>query len=235
MKRLVKYIALLLPLFANAQKEVFMQQLNTVNNGFFTQQHMVLIQRYSYYKDTTMTKVADSSKVTIIKNGTAICYRAGDAESFSDKGYTIKINRAGHAMYVSKTDKPDSGQLKAIFNQGFAAYSGFKKISNTNGTSTWQLTGGVTGVTTAVIAINIKVKQIKYLLMILAQDNPLVRAYQKPGEDNGMPVMVKITYKYRAAGIKDHIETLSDIISTANAQPVPGAKYKGYSLQMMSK
>jgi len=235
MKRLLIHIALILPLCANAQKEVFMREFSLANGWFFKQPVVKLVQQYRYYKDTITSIPADSSTITIVKNGTSICYRIPGAESFSDKGYVVKINNADRTMFVSKTEKPDTAQLNAVFNQGFAQYSSFIKMPALKGISKWQLKGGTSGVLSVVIEIDNKFHRLRSLAFSLPVDHPLVSPWQKPEENGGAPVVIGIAYRYQLTAGKETPEKLSDLISIQNGKITPGSKYKTYTLIVPEK
>ncbi len=219
-----------LPVLANAQKPLFMKEFSAVNSWFFARPQAVLVQKYVYYKDSAMVSPSDSAVCTIAKNGTAIHYKITGLESFSDKGYMVKISHADKYLYVSKTAQVDTATLNAIFNEGFSSFTTFSRSAGAKGLVKWELKGGVAGVNSAILLIDLPGHQIKSLQINMSADNALISPYQKKGQ----PVVVKVLYQYYNAIPKGETENLSDYISISGSNITPAAKYKGYTIKLFA-
>jgi len=65
MRKLITILVLMLPVVAAAQKDLFMKEFNAVNNWFFNQKNIVLVQKYTYFNDSTKVYPADSSVLSV--------------------------------------------------------------------------------------------------------------------------------------------------------------------------
>ena len=235
MRKLILMFILMLPFVASAQKDLFLREFNEINNWFFDQKEIVLIQKYIYYKDSSMIYPIDSSVCTIIKNNTAIHYRIGGLESYSDKGYMIKISHDAKYMTVSKTEKTDTAQLRTIFSEGFAGFNTFKKTHSEKNNSSWKLAGGKAGINSARLVMDMKNHKIKFLEIFMDGNHPLVSPYRKPGQEANPTVIIKVDYQYQEKIKKESVETLSDFISINNDSITTSAKYKDYRIKLLKK
>ena len=234
MRILIVIIAIMLSLSASAQKDLFMKEFNEVNNWFFVQKNIMLIQKYIYYNDSSMVNPVDSSSCTIIKNGTAIHYKVKGMESFSDSGYMVKISQAQKVIYVSKAAKTDSTQLSALLNQGFGEFRVFTKTPTTIDISSWELTGGQGGVNSAILVMDVKNHEIKFLEIFMAGDHPLVSPFRK-SEETATAVMIKVDYQYMPNVKKYEIKKLNDFIIIQDNGITPATSYENYQVKLLTE
>jgi len=234
MKRLITLVVLLFPVAASAQKDLFMKEFNEVNNWFFVQQNIMLVQKYTYYNDSSMVYPIDSSVCTIIKNATSVHYKVNGLESFSDNGYMIKISNTDKYMYVSKTTKTDTAQLRTLFNEGFSGFKTFIKTVPAKDISSWELAGGTAGVNSARLVMDIKSHKIKFLQIFMAADHPLISPSRMPGQETDSPIIIKVDYQYTESINERDIETLSDFIIIDKGSISPSAKYKEYKIKLLT-
>ncbi|WP_295667381.1 hypothetical protein [uncultured Mucilaginibacter sp.] len=233
MKKLICLFFMTIPVAAIAQKALFLNEFNGVNNWFFSQSKITVAQKYFYYADSAMTHPADSSVIMITRNYTAIDYKGNGLESFSDSGYMVKLNQAGGYMIVSKTAKIDSTQLKAVFSQGFSGFTSFIKKVEPNGFIAWELSGGKAGITSAILLLDLKAHQIKSLLVFMAANHPLVRTLKKAGQATVPTVIIKVDYEYLPDTGQNNSGTLSDFININAVNIAPSEKYKGYRIKLI--
>lgn len=234
MRKLISLLLFIAPFAASAQKNLFLTEFNGVNNWFFTQPKIALVQKYVYYNDSTMVQPVDSTDVIISKTNTAIDYKANGLESFCDSGYMVKINHTGKYMIVSKTAKTDTAQLKAIFNEGFSGFAAFRK-TGAQGISTWELSGGKTGINSASLVLDLKNKQIKSLEMVMSGNHPLVSAFNKPGQAANPMVTVKVAYRYLSGADAYNTGALSDFIAVDGSNISASAKYSDYRIKLATE
>ncbi|MDR3697047.1 hypothetical protein [Mucilaginibacter sp.] len=235
MRKLINLLLIMIPFATSAQKNLFMNEFNGVNNWFFTQPQIALVQKYLYYNDSTMVHAVDSSVCTIIKNNTAIDYKANGLESFSDSGYMVKINHAGKYMIVSKIPKTDTPQLRAIFSQGFAGFGTFIKRGAARDMSDWELSGGTAGINSARLVMDLKAHRIKFLEMFMAANHPLVSPFKKAGQAADPTVIIKVEYQYPAGISTYDAGMLSDFITINGVSITPSAKYKDYRIKIIAE
>ncbi|MDB5210221.1 MAG: hypothetical protein JWQ30_1048 [Sediminibacterium sp.] len=235
MRKIIFLLIVVLPFAAFAQKELFMKEFNEVNNWFFVQQNSMVVQKYTYYKDSAMSNADDSSFCTIVKNKNAIHYKVAGMESFSDSGYMVKISHADKYLYVSKTGKTDTAQVRALFNAGFAGYNTYSKKGSSDNTSSWELTGGINGVNSARFVMDLHNHKIKYLEIVLAGNHPLISPFRKPGQESDQAVIIKVEYQYPTDIKKKNIETLSDFITIRENNISPSPKYKEYQIKLLTE
>lgn len=235
MRKLIALFVLLLPVVALAQKDLFLKEFNEVNNWFFMQKNIVLVQKYNYYSDSSMVYPADSARCTIIKNNTAIHYKIAGSESFSDKGYMVKISHLSKYMIVSKTEKTDTAQLRTIFNQGFSGFNTFTKTVCTKDISFWELGGGTAGVNSAKMIMDLKNHKIKSLEMFMSGNHPLISPFRKPGQETNPTVKINVEYQYPTNIKKQDVESLSDFIVINDSSITPSPKYKDYRIKLLTE
>jgi hypothetical protein len=233
MKKLICIFFMTMPVAVMAQKNLFMDELNRVNSGFFMQANVSLVQTYFYYADSAMTQLVDSSIIVVTKNNSAIDYKANGLESFSDSGYSVKINDAGGYMIVSKTAKTDSAHLKALFSQGFSGFGSFNKKVTPGGFNEWELSAGTAGINSATLLLDLKSRQIKSVKMFMAGNHPLVSPFKKAGQTTAPTVIIRVDFRYLPAAESHNAGKLSDFIKIDSAEISPAAKYKGYSIKLI--
>ncbi len=235
MRKFAAIFILMLPFAASAQKDLFMKEFNEVNSWFFNQPEVELIQKYIYYKDSSMVSPVDSSVCTIIKNNTAVHYRIAGMESFCDKGYMVKISHTDKFMNVSKVEKTDTAQLRNIFNEGFAGFNTFKKNMPAKNISSWELGGGTAGVISAELVLDLKNQKIKFLKIYMAGSHPLVSPFRKPGQTSDPTVIIKVDYQYLSKIKKEDVQSLCDFISINEDAITPSEKYKDYRIKLLTE
>ena len=235
MRKFIALFILIIPAVAPAQKDLFMAEFNEVNNWFFNQPEIVLVQKYIYYKDSSMIYPADSSVCTIIKNNTAIHYRIAGLESFSDNGYMVKISHTEKFMIVSKIEKTDTAQLRTLFSEGFSGFNTFVKTIPEKNCSRWELGGGTAGVNSARLVLDTKNHKIKFLEIYMASSHPLVSPFRKPGQETDPTVIIKVDYYYLGKIKKEEVETLNDFITINEGRITASAKYKEYRVKLLTE
>lgn len=231
MKKLIILFLLIIPFAATAQRDLFMKEFNGVNNWFFSRPQIRLVQKYSYYNDTASSVAIDSAICTIIKKNTAIDYKAGGLESFSDSGYMVKISHADKYMVISKIKATDTAQVRAILNQGFGSFNVFTKNSREESPSDWNLSGGTAGVNSARLVMDLKGHKIKYIEIFMAPNHPLISPFKKAG-GQAVPVIIKVDYQYTDNGNERDVAKLSDFITVSADSITPSEKYKAYRIKL---
>jgi len=235
MRKLITILVLMLPVVAAAQKDLFMKEFNAVNNWFFVQKNIVLVQKYTYFNDSSAVNPTDSSLCTIVKNNSAIHYKIAGSESFSDKGYMVKISHFSKYMTVSKTEKTDTAQLRTIFNEGFSGFNTFTKTFLARDISLWELGGGIAGVNSAKMVMDMKNHKIKSLEMFMSGNHPLISPFRKPGQETNPTVKIKVDYQYPTNIKKQDVESLSDFIVINDSSITPSPKYKDYRIKLLTE
>jgi|GEM_PF-3661680 len=233
MRKLISLFLLTVPFAAAAQKDLFLNEFNGVNNWFFSRPNVALVQKYVYYSDSATTRAVDSATITIEKKYTAIHYQANGLELFSDSGYMVKINHTARYIIVSKTAKTDTGQLKAIFSQAFSGFTAFKKITEVNGSSEWELSGGTAGVNSATLVLDLAAHQVKSIKMFMAGNHPLVSPFKKAGQTADPTVIIKVDYQYPPVSDNYNAGTLRDFIIINASGITPAAKLKDYRIKLI--
>lgn len=233
MRKLLLIFGILIPFFASAQKELFMREFNEVNSWFFLQPEVMLTQKYTYYKDSSLAQPVDSSVIKIVKNRSAIHYLMTGVESFSDSGFMIKIRNDEKKIYVSRTLKSDTAQLRQIFNDAFSGFHKFTKTAQGKELSCWELSEGVAGVTSAKLVMDLKKYKIKYLLMYMSSGNEIISAYKDPNAESEPLVILRVDYQYENKIVKE--PSLSDYIVIKGESISVSEKYKDYQLKLYQK
>lgn len=233
MRKLITILVFMLPIVATAQKDLFMKEFNEVNNWFFMQKNIVLVQKYTYFNDSSKVYPTDSSVCTIVKNNSAIHCKIAGSESFSDKGYMVNLSHSAKFITVSKTEKTDTTQLRTIFNQGFSGFNTFTKTLLQRDICLWELGEGTAGVNSAKMIMDLKNHKIKSLEMFMSGNHPLISPFRKPGQETHPTVKIKVDYQYPTNIKKQDAESLSDFIVINDSSIAPSQKYKEYRIKLL--
>ncbi len=126
MKKIILYIALIIPLISIGQKDEFLE-FNQVNDWFFRQAEMTLNQKYFYYDQGLSSHIIDSMTCRIIRYGKSVHYKFQKAELYSDSGYIVRLDHSSAFILVSKMDLSDSSMIKTLLTQGFSNFTVFIK------------------------------------------------------------------------------------------------------------
>jgi len=235
MKKCILLVLIVFPVVAGAQKESFLREFNEVNDWFFRQNGIILDQKYYYFNQSDTSPAIDSALCHIVREGTSIHYIFDRVELFSDSGYTVRLNHQSRDIVVTKTPRTDSTTIKMLFNEGFSNFAGFKRILMANNLICWEMTGGVAGVSSAVITMDLMNHRITELVTTLDENHPLVNVYGKPDKTGARKIIIKIEYHYYPVVDQVDIFRLSDFIQVNDTLISAASKYKDYNIKMINQ
>jgi hypothetical protein len=230
MKTIILYIAFIIPLISFGQKDKFMWEFNQVNDWFFMQKEMIIQQNYFYYNQDLSSHAVDSMTCRIVRNGESIHYKFQNAELYSDSGFIVRIDHSTALILVSKMDISDSSKLKTMLDQGFSNFKDFKNTVFGNGLNRWELTGGVSGVRTAALTLDLINHQIKEIVLAMDENNPLVSVYGKSNAKGFKEIILRIVYSYSPKVEIADLLQLSDFILFEGELVMPSSEYSGYKI-----
>lgn len=231
----ILFLLMIIPVVAGAQKESFLKEFNQVNDWFFRQNKIILDQKYYYYDKSDKSPVLDSALCRIVRDGTSLHYLFNTVELFSDSGYIIRLNHESRNIIVNKTPRTDTTTIKMLLSEGLSNFTGFTKTIHANNQSCWELTGGIAGVSSAILTMDVMNHQIEDLIMVLDENNPLVNVYGKPNPDGLRKIIIKIVYHYSSDVDQADLVHLSDFVKIENELISAAPKYDYYNINIINQ